>query len=76
MRKNRKQSQTRKSKTGRLIKNIGALVIGSLLLGQADNVIELEGAQLLLDIAGDVIEEVLDKTITIIELVGKLPQSE
>lgn len=76
MRKNRKQSQTRKSKTGRLIKNIGALVIGGLLLGQADNVIELEGAQLLLDIAGDVIEKVLDKTITIIELVGKLPQSE
>ena len=76
MRKNRKQSQTRKSKTGRLIKNIGALVIGGLLLGQADNVIELEGAQLLLDIAGDVIDKVLDKTITIIELVGKLPQSE
>ena len=76
MRKNRKQSQTRKSKAVRLIKNIGALVIGGLLLGQADNVIELEGAQLLLDIAGDVIEKVLDKTITIIELVGKLPQSE
>ena len=76
MRKNRKQSQTRKSKTGRLIKNIGALVIGGLLLGQADNVIELEGAQLLLDIAGDVIEKVLDKTITIIELLGKLPQPE
>jgi hypothetical protein len=76
MRKNRKQSQTRKSKTGRLIKNIGALVIGGLLLGQADNVIELEGAQLLLDIAGDVIEKLLDKTITIIELLGKLPQTE
>ena len=76
MRKNRKQSQTRKSKTRRLIKNIGALVIGGLLLGQADNVIELEGAQLLLDIAGDVIEKVLDKTITIIELLGKLPQPE
>ena len=76
MRKNRKQSQTRKSKTGRLIKNISALVIGGLLLGQSDNVIELEGAQLLLDIAGDVIEKVLDKTITIIELLGKLPEPE
>lgn len=76
MRKNRKQSQTRKSTTGRLIKNIGALVIGGLLLGQADNVIELEGAQLLLDIAGDVIEMVFDKTITIIDLLGKLPQPE
>jgi hypothetical protein len=70
MRKKRKQSQTRKSKAVRLIKNIGALVIGGLLLGQADSVIELEGAKLLLDIAGDVIEKVLDKTITIIELVG------
>lgn len=76
MRKNRKQSQTRQTKNERLIKNIGALVIGGLILGQADYVIELEGAQLLLNIAGDVIEKVLDKTITIIELVGKLPQAE
>ena len=74
MRKKPKQTKNRSSKTVRLIKNIGALVIGGLLLGQADNVIELEGAQLLIDIAGDVIEKVLDKTITIIELLGKLPQ--
>ena len=74
MRKKPKQTKNRSLKTLRLIKNIGALVVGGLLLGQADNVVELEGAQLLIDIAGDVIEKVLDKTITIIELLGKLPQ--
>lgn len=73
MRKNRQQTKTRRSTTKRVVKNIGALIVGGLLLGQAENVIELEGAKLLLDIVGDVIERVLDKTITIIELIGKLP---
>lgn len=76
MRKSRKQSRVKKYPRGQVIRILGGLIGGGLLLSNIDHVNGVEGIGHILDLSSLLIENVLDKTITVIELLIKLGKSE
>ena len=76
MRKKRKQPKFKALNRGLVVKILGGLLGGGLLINNIEHMHSLEGAHQILDLSGLIVENLFDKTITIIELLIQLGKSE